>query len=144
MSFLHFISSITRVIVTSIKQNHLFYIFCTYSDSPSFISSWSFSPSYILQHRDLKLENVMVDIRGECPKLIDFGLANTFTHEQMLRTPCGSPFYAAPEILNRQCYSGPANDVWGLGVVLYCESTTTFIFRNLFPRIFRENIINRK
>lgn len=74
------------------------------------------------QHRDLKLENIMVDPNGENPKLIDFGLANRFEANKLFRTPCGSPFYAAPEILKRQPYYGPSNDIWSLGVVLYCES----------------------
>ncbi|PRP80694.1 hypothetical protein PROFUN_11653 [Planoprotostelium fungivorum] len=78
-----------------------------------------------IAHRDLKLENIMVDPNGENPKLIDFGLANRFEANKLFRTPCGSPFYAAPEILKRQPYYGPSNDIWSLGVVLYSMMTGT-------------------
>jgi protein-serine/threonine kinase len=37
----------------------------------------------------------------------------------MLRTSCGSPCYAAPEMLSSDCYDGNKVDVWALGVTLY-------------------------
>ncbi|PRP81323.1 hypothetical protein PROFUN_04558 [Planoprotostelium fungivorum] len=69
-------------------------------------------------HRDVKLENIMIDSKGVC-KIIDFGLASSWTPLRLLKTPCGSPNYAAPELLLRQPYDGPKTDVWSLGVLLY-------------------------
>ncbi len=69
-------------------------------------------------HRDLKPENVMIDTRG-CVKLIDFGFANLYHPRDHLSTNCGSPLYAAPEIVQAKPYIGPEVDIWSLGIVLY-------------------------
>ncbi|PVV02324.1 hypothetical protein BB560_003226 [Smittium megazygosporum] len=69
-------------------------------------------------HRDLKLENVMLDGDGKV-RLIDFGFANTFNWDKQLDTFCGSPFYAAPEMVNGIKYTGPEVDVWSMGVILF-------------------------
>jgi serine/threonine protein kinase len=51
--------------------------------------------------------------------LIDFGFGNTYRPDHLHQTFCGSPFYAAPEMLRGVPYVGPEVDVWSLGVVLY-------------------------
>jgi 5'-AMP-activated protein kinase catalytic alpha subunit len=56
-------------------------------------------------HRDLKPENILLDDHGRV-KLTDFGLANwwadTAGQATMLKTACGTPQYAAPELMDRQ------------------------------------------
>lgn len=52
-------------------------------------------------------------------KLIDFGFGNTYHSERLLETYCGSPFYAAPEMIRGQPYCGPEVDIWSMGVILY-------------------------
>lgn len=69
-------------------------------------------------HRDLKPENVMIDGDGQV-RLIDFGFANLFHPRDHLTTNCGSPLYAAPEIVQAKPYVGPEVDIWSLGIVLY-------------------------
>ncbi|PVZ96674.1 hypothetical protein BB558_007404 [Smittium angustum] len=69
-------------------------------------------------HRDLKLENVMLDGERRV-RLIDFGFANTFNWDKELDTFCGSPFYAAPEMVNGIKYTGPEVDIWSMGVILF-------------------------
>lgn len=69
-------------------------------------------------HRDLKIENILITETGRI-KLIDFGLANLFSPRSLLKTFCGSLYFAAPELLNARPYVGPEVDVWSLGVVLY-------------------------
>ncbi len=69
-------------------------------------------------HRDIKLENVLLDGHGGV-KLIDFGLCGYYVHDKPLRCHCGSPSYAAPEIVSRQDYMAGPVDVWSAGIVLF-------------------------
>ncbi|CAL8099703.1 unnamed protein product [Orchesella dallaii] len=71
-------------------------------------------------HRDLKPENILLDSENNV-KLIDFGLCanSTNCHKVELETCCGSPAYAAPELIKGERYIGTQADVWSLGVLLY-------------------------
>ncbi|PVU88677.1 hypothetical protein BB560_006353 [Smittium megazygosporum] len=52
-------------------------------------------------------------------KVADFGLSNIIKDGEFLKTSCGSPNYAAPEVINGKLYAGPDVDVWSCGVILY-------------------------
>uniref|UniRef100_A0A0K2TXA4 non-specific serine/threonine protein kinase n=1 Tax=Lepeophtheirus salmonis TaxID=72036 RepID=A0A0K2TXA4_LEPSM len=71
-------------------------------------------------HRDLKPENILID-EDQHLKLIDFGLcANPRGGmASVLETCCGSPAYAAPELVTGKNYLGSEADVWSMGVLLY-------------------------
>ncbi|KFY33836.1 hypothetical protein V494_07286 [Pseudogymnoascus sp. VKM F-4513 (FW-928)] len=69
-------------------------------------------------HRDLKPENLLLD-NDLNVKIADFGLSNIMTDGNFLKTSCGSPNYAAPEVINGKLYAGPEVDVWSCGVILY-------------------------
>lgn len=56
-------------------------------------------------------------------KLIDFGFSRAANPGQMFQTPCGSPAYAAPEVIGGQTYDGRAADMWSCGVILFCLVT---------------------
>jgi hypothetical protein len=69
-------------------------------------------------HRDLKAENVLLD-RHNNIRLIDFGLSKEFSKgAPTLLTACGSPAYAAPEMIQGQSYTKAA-DMWSAGILLY-------------------------
>lgn len=78
------------------------------------VDSVSYLHSRGVVHRDLKLENIMIDANDRI-RLIDFGLATEDTRE---RSICGSTSYFAPEMVVGREYDSSV-DIWSLGVVLY-------------------------
>ncbi|KAG9493667.1 hypothetical protein GDO78_001512 [Eleutherodactylus coqui] len=81
-------------------------------------------------HRDLKIENFLLDEHRNI-KIVDFGLSNTIQYNglshELLNTQCGSPAYAAPELLANKKY-GPKVDVWSIGVCVFAMLTGTLPF----------------
>nr|XP_012134964.1 PREDICTED: maternal embryonic leucine zipper kinase-like isoform X1 [Megachile rotundata] len=84
------------------------------------VSAVAYLHSLGYAHRDLKPENVLLD-REENLKLIDFGLCAKPKNgiESHLQTSCGSPTYAAPELILGRKYLGSEVDIWSMGVLLY-------------------------
>ncbi|OHT03607.1 CAMK family protein kinase [Tritrichomonas foetus] len=68
-------------------------------------------------HRDLKPENILLDSSNRI-KIADFGFAR-WVKKDMAETSCGSPHYAAPEVVKGIPYDGRRADVWSLGVILF-------------------------
>ncbi|QLQ81455.1 hypothetical protein HG537_0F02160 [Torulaspora globosa] len=73
-----------------------------------------------LVHRDLKLENLLLD-KHENLVITDFGFVNEFfAHNELMKTSCGSPCYAAPElVVSSKPYEARKADIWSCGVILY-------------------------
>ncbi|GAA6073216.1 serine/threonine-protein kinase 33 isoform X1, partial [Tachysurus ichikawai] len=79
-------------------------------------------------HRDLKLENILVDSSHQNTdnaviniKITDFGLSvqkGGVGSGKMLQTTCGTPKYMAPEVINGHDYSQQC-DMWSIGVIMY-------------------------
>ena len=82
------------------------------------ISAVEYCHRHKIVHRDLKPENLLLDEHLNV-KIADFGLSNIMTDGNFLKTSCGSPNYAAPEVISGKLYAGPEVDVWSCGVILY-------------------------
>ena len=89
-------------------------------------------------HRDLKPENLLLDSDLNV-KIADFGLSNIMTDGNFLKTSCGSPNYAAPEVISGKLYAGPEVDVWSCGIILYVLLVGRLPFDDEFiPALFRK------
>lgn len=81
--------------------------------------------NHFLVHRDLKLENILLDDKGNI-KLTDFGLSGTY-YCNIMRTFVGTPGYTPPEVISGSDYDEKC-DVWSLGVCLYAMLTARLPF----------------
>ncbi|KAI0929421.1 hypothetical protein AcV7_005275 [Taiwanofungus camphoratus] len=91
-------------------------------------------------HRDLKLENVLLDEHCRV-KLGDFGFTREFERGSLLETFCGTTGYASPEMLLAQKYLGPEVDIWSLGIILYTLLTGTLPFDDDDEGIMKEKVV---
>ena len=71
-------------------------------------------------HRDLKPEKILCLNKNKIDEIlvIDFGLSAFFTPKELLKSPCGTLSYVAPEVLKGYGY-GKEVDLWSCGVILY-------------------------
>lgn len=89
-------------------------------------------------HRDLKPENLLLD-NNKNVRIADFGLSNMMSDGEFLRTSCGSPNYAAPEVISGKLYAGPEIDVWSCGVILYALVCGVLPFDDEYvPNLFKK------
>ncbi len=96
-----------------------------------------------IAHRDLKPENLLLDSNFNL-KICDLGLSNILKDGRSLDTSCGSPNYAAPEIITGSIYDGREIDVWSSGVILFTMLAGYLPFdensvSKLFPAIEHSN-----
>ena len=109
------------------------------------ISGIEYSHRLKIVHRDLKPENVLLDDDLNV-KIADFGLSNEIKDGDFLKTSCGSPNYAAPEVIRGGLYTGPEIDVWSCGVILYVMLCGRLPFEDddvqtLFTKISRKSCL---
>ncbi len=83
------------------------------------MSAVQYCHAYNICHRDLKPENILLKSDGQI-KIADFGMAALHQGPRShLQTSCGSPHYAAPELLKARPYRGDKADIWSMGVILF-------------------------
>uniref|UniRef100_A0A914I648 non-specific serine/threonine protein kinase n=1 Tax=Globodera rostochiensis TaxID=31243 RepID=A0A914I648_GLORO len=91
-------------------------------------------------HRDLKPENLLLTHEQQL-KVIDFGLCARPLKGlgAVLETCCGSPAYAAPELIQNNCYFGNEADIWSMGVLLYTLLCGCLPFDDdNYPRLYQK------
>lgn len=102
------------------------------------ISAVEYCHRHKIVHRDLKPENLLLDDQLNV-KIADFGLSNFMSDGNFLKTSCGSPNYAAPEVISGKLYAGPEVDVWSCGVILYVMLCGRLPFDDEFiPALFKK------
>ena len=115
------------------------------------IKAVEFLHSKGISHRDLKIDNLLVDGDDFKIKISDLGLSSFIFNEKkekiMLKGKVGSPFYAAPEILMKKPYDGEKIDIFSLGVLLFSMVVGSFGFpsaqiNNKLYRAIKENKID--
>lgn len=94
------------------------------------VSALEHAHSRGVAHRDIKLENILLDKSGQAI-VIDFGLCAFIEPNKKLRDWCGSDNYLAPQIVRRTPYDGYKADVFSCGVVLFAMLFGVFPFDNL-------------
>ena len=75
-------------------------------------------------------------------KIVDFGLSNTYKTGDKLKTACGSPCYAAPEMIAGQRYNGLEVDIWSTGVILFAMSCGYLPFEDPNTNKLYKKILN--
>jgi len=103
------------------------------------VSGVEYCHQHMVVHRDLKPENLLLDSDQQL-RIADFGLSNVMKDGDFFKTSCGSPNYAAPEVISGKLYAGPEVDVWSCGVILYALLCGSLPFDdenipNLFKKI---------
>jgi len=94
-------------------------------------------------HRDIKAENILLD-RYNNIRIIDFGLSREFVDSSTLFiTKCGTPNYAAPEVLKGDPYN-KKSDIWSAGVLLYYMVAGKLPFDDPDPKRIYYNVINKE
>ena len=72
-------------------------------------------------------------------KVCDFGLCNSIQDGKFLMTSCGSPNYAAPEIIMATAYDGMQIDIWSTGIILYAMMAGILPFDDdSIPQLFEK------
>ena len=95
-------------------------------------------------HRDLKLGNIVLDLRSRKVTLTNFCLGkHLMNNSDLLKDQRGSPAYISPDVLSGKPYAGKPSDMWALGVVLFTMLYGQFPFYDNAPHeLFQSKCFN--
>eukprot|EP00939_MAST-03C_sp_MAST-3C-sp1_P000238 g238.t1 len=95
-------------------------------------------------HRDIKLDNILLDCSGSILKFTDFGFSTHIKdpEKDRQRLFCGTPAYMAPEIIRGGSYRGFPVDIWAMGVVLYAVVCGRFPFMAKYERALYKKVVS--
>jgi len=106
------------------------------------LSALAFLHSRKRIHRDIKVDNILLHLDGSV-KLADFGTAVQLTFQRLRRqTLAGTPYYMAPELVQRIPYREKV-DVWSVGITVLEVMTGRPPFYELDPQEALEAIVNQ-
>ena len=110
------------------------------------ISALKYIHSHNIAHRDIKLDNILLDLYSGI-KICDFGIGKKLTSKnQLLTSFSGTPIYMAPEIIlceKNKGYKGFPVDIWSSGVALYMMLSGQLPFKNNKKKENKENNENK-
>lgn len=106
------------------------------------ISGVSYCHAMQICHRDLKLENTLLDGSPDPRlKICDFGYSKSSLLHSQPKSTVGTPAYIAPEVLSKKEYDGKIADVWSCGVTLYVMLVGAYPFEDPEdPKNFKKTI----
>lgn len=109
------------------------------------ISAVSYMHERNFVHRDIKLENILMDDKLNT-KIIDFGFSIYIPPDKKLSIFCGTPQYMSPEIVAKKEYFGSPADVWATGILLFVMLVGSFPFRaadekKLYQKILKSEFL---
>ena len=74
-------------------------------------------------------------------KIVDFGLSNVYKPGERLKTACGSPCYAAPEMIEGKLYNGLEVDIWSCGIIMYALICGYLPFEDQNTKVLYQKIL---
>jgi len=97
-----------------------------------------------VNHRDIKLDNIVYDPEKKQIKLIDFGFSKKIDPQKSERLYCGTPSYMSPEAILKEEFKTLSADIWAMGVVHFALLFFEFPFSGATDKELYHNIINQK
>ncbi|EPY52453.1 CAMK/CAMKL/GIN4 protein kinase Cdr1 [Schizosaccharomyces cryophilus OY26] len=94
------------------------------------------------RHRDLKLENILINPYERVLKIADFGMATVEPDDSYLTNFCGSLHYLAPEIVSHTPYQGAPADIWSCGVIFYALLSNKLPFGGISTDVVYDKILS--
>jgi len=92
-------------------------------------------------HRDIKLENIIINPDNKYIKIIDYGFGCITAKSKLLNFFCGTPSYMPPEIIQKRDYIGFYADIWSLGILLFTLLCGAFPFKGMINNIVSNNLL---